>query len=113
MRAVDLTFALRERLRIEPSESSVAASLPVLFFGDALKARVATIGLNPSKFEFVDRRGDMLTGRAQRFATTTSLGAVSRVELSDDQADEAIKMMRGYFDRGRPVYGSYFRHLTN
>jgi len=108
-----LSPELQERLRLEGSESSVPASLPVLFFGDALTARVATVGLNPSKFEYLDRGGEMLTGRNQRFATTTSLGAVSRAELTDAQADEAIEVMRGYYDDGRPVYGSYFRHLTN
>jgi hypothetical protein len=113
MSAVDLIHQLRQRLRIEPSERSVQASLPVLFFGDALTARIATIGLNPSKFEYLDGRGKMLTGRSQRFATTTSLGAASRTDLTDAQADEAIEVMRCYYDDGKPVYGTYFGHLTN
>jgi hypothetical protein len=104
---------LGERLRVEASESSVQASLPVLFFGDALTSRVATVGLNPSKREYLDPEGEILAGRSQRFATTTSLGAASRAELSDTQAGEAIETMRGYYDDGRPIYGSYFRHLTN
>lgn len=104
---------LRERLRVAPTRASVDGSLPVLFFGDALSARVATIGLNPSKFEYLDRNGKMLFGRAQRFATAGSLGARSRVELSDAQAGQAIEVMRAYYDSGKPVYGSYFRHLTN
>jgi hypothetical protein len=104
---------LRQRLRVEPSESSIAASLPVLFFGDAIKARVATIGLNPSKFEYLSPHGDMLSGSSQRFATTTSLGAELRTDLADAQADKAIEVMRDYYDEGKPVYGSYFRHLTN
>jgi uracil-DNA glycosylase len=104
---------LRERLRIESSESSVQASLPVLFFGDALTAQVATVGLNPSKREYLDPHGEILAGRSQRFATTTSLGAVSRAGLSDGQATEAIEVMRDYYDDGRPTYGSYFGHLTH
>jgi hypothetical protein len=48
-----LVPTLRERLRVEPGRSSVDGSLPVLFFGDALSALVATIGLNPSKFEYI------------------------------------------------------------
>jgi hypothetical protein len=111
--ATDLISALRQRIRISPSDSSVSASLPVLFFGDAFSARVATIGLNPSKFEYLDRNGKMLSGREQRFASTVSLGASSRAELSDSQADQAIEVMRSYYDYGMPVYGSYFRHLTN
>jgi uracil-DNA glycosylase len=109
----DLISTLRQRIRISPSESSVSGSLPVIFFGDALSARVATIGLNPSKFEYLDRTGIMLSGREQRFASTVSLGAVSREGLSDAQADEAIEVMRSYYDDGKPVYGSYFRHLKN
>jgi hypothetical protein len=104
---------LRERLRIEPSASSVVGSLPVLFFGDALLARVATIGLNPSKSEYLDEDGELLSATAQRFATLSSLGAPSRTDLSDAQADEAIRVMRAYYDAGKPVYGRYFGHLTN
>jgi uracil-DNA glycosylase len=104
---------LRERLRVEPRPPSVAGGLPVLFFGDALSARVATVGLNPSKFEYLNRSNGMLTGRSQRFATLASLGASSRTDLSDEQADEAIDVMRTYYDTGKPVYGSYFRHLAN
>lgn len=108
-----LIRTLRERLRSEPSASSVRGSLPVLFFGDALAAGVATVGLNPSKFEYLDRKGRLLSGRSQRFATLASLGAPSRLALSDAQAEEAIALMRAYYDTGKPVYGSYFRHLTN
>jgi hypothetical protein len=109
----DLMSTLRQRVRVGLSPSSVETSLPVLFFGDALQARVATVGLNPSKFEYLDRHGRLLSGRSQRFATTRSLGAASREELSDVQADEAVEVMRGYYDDGKPVYGSYFRHLSN
>jgi uracil-DNA glycosylase len=110
---MNLMPALRRRLRVGPSKASVQASLPVLFFGDALTAQVATVGLNPSKFEYLNRHGELLSGRMQRFATTTSLGIASRAELSESQADEAIECMRAYYDEGNPVYGSYFRHLTN
>ncbi len=109
----DLISTLRQRIRISPSASSVAASLPVIFFGDALSARVATVGLNPSKFEYLDHNGKALSGPDQRFASTTSLGVLSRKELSDVQADQAINVMRSYYDDGKPVYGSYFRHLKN
>jgi hypothetical protein len=104
---------LRDRVRVEPSESSVEGSLPVLFFGDALSARVATIGLNPSKYEYLDRSGGLLSGERRRFATLPSLGAPSRASLTVAQASEAIDVMRAYYDEGKPVYGSYFRHLTN
>jgi hypothetical protein len=108
-----LTAVMRERLRVEPSVSSVAESLPVLFFGDAMTARVATVGLNPSKSEYLDKNGMLLAGAARRFATLSSLGTASRANLTDGQADEAIDVLRCYYDAGKPVYGSYFRHLSN
>ena len=104
---------LRERLRREPRPSSVTSSLPVLFFGDGLSAEIATIGLNPSRREYLDKDGRLLRGGEQRFATLESLGAPSRDVLTDAQADDAIDVMRDYYDDGKPVYGQYFRHLSN
>jgi hypothetical protein len=104
---------LRARLRRESPSLSVRSSLPVLFFGDGLSARVATIGINPSDREYLNPEGELLHGRAQRFATLESLGAGSRAELNDEQADLAIEIMRSYYDDGKPVHGAYFRHLSN
>lgn len=41
-----LCARLYERLRRSSSTSTVPGSLPVLFVGDLLSARVATVGLN-------------------------------------------------------------------
>src|SRR5215203_2266945 len=111
---IDLAAAqgLRNRLRAAPAPATVSGSLPVPFFGDLLSARAVTVGLNPSGQEFLDRHGRLLTGAAQRFATLDSLGARSRDELTDDQCDEAVRWMRGYFDPDRPVYGSWFNAHT-
>jgi hypothetical protein len=54
-----------------------------------------------------------LDGPARRFETLDSLGALRRRALSDQQADQAIHSMRSYYDDGKPVYGSYFRHLQH
>jgi hypothetical protein len=98
------------RLRQSPGPSSVAQSLPVLFFGDLLVARVGTIGLNPSHQEYLDRRGIELCGTDRRFESLTSLGADNRSLLTDDQCNRAIETMRGYYRPGKPVYG-WFRSL--
>jgi hypothetical protein len=45
-----------------------------VFFGDLFRADVATVGLNPSDQEYLSKAGEMLAGRAQRFATLASLG---------------------------------------
>lgn len=63
-------------------------------------------------FEYLVPRGPLRhsprTEPDQLFAT-----AASRSELTDAQADEAIEMMRCYYDEGKAVYGQYFGHLKN
>ena len=108
--AEPVRMSLYERLRRAPFLSTVERSLPVLFFGDLLTARLATVGLNPSHQEYLDRDGATLVGARQRFATLDSLGADERASLSDRQCDTAIDTMRGYFGPAKPVY-SWFRGL--
>jgi hypothetical protein len=102
---------LYTRIRRSPAPTSVAGSLPVLFFGEALSARLLTVGLNPSDQEYVDQRGQELEGSLRRFETLRSLGAASRSELSDRHCARAIATMRRYFEEGRPVY-RWFRPLA-
>lgn len=83
----------------------------MLFFGDLFSARLATVGINPSYQEYLDRNGRELTGTARRFESLTSLGASSRAALTDEQCERAIAAMRGYFGPGRPVY-AWFRPLA-
>ncbi len=104
------TSSLVERLRRPPSRSSVPGSLPVLFFGHLFSARVATVGLNPSHQEYLDRRGNELCGELRRFETVNSLRAPDRASLSAEHCDRAIATMRTYFQPGKPVY-SWFRSL--
>jgi len=102
---------LFDRLRAAPSKATVAGSLPVLFFGDLFKASVVTVGLNPSRQEYVDTKGTELTGSARRFETLGSLGVSERAALAPDHANKAIKTMRDYFGFEKPVY-SWFAGLA-
>src|SRR5437867_2169031 len=104
---------LRSRLRRPASASSVRGSLPILFFGDLFRARVASVGFNPSDREYQDRAAAELQGRLRRLETLTSLGAAHREELTDKQCDRAIAAMTSYFDQGRPSYTTWFGHLAN
>jgi hypothetical protein len=104
---------LHERLRRPPSSSSVPESLPVLFFGDVLTARVATIALNPSFQEYLDPTGRELDGIRRRFETLASLQATNRQSLSFAQCEHAIATMGGYFAPGKPVYNRWFRSMTD
>jgi hypothetical protein len=108
-------LVLYERLRREPSTLSVPGSLPVLFFGDLFTAKCATISLNPSPQEYLDRDGLELQGAHRRFETLASLGARSRADLTDLQCDQAILTMRDYYQPGRPVYRWFrsFLHLAD
>lgn len=98
------------RLRRAPSASTVPNSLPVLFFGSISTATIATVGLNPSDRECLDKDGSELTGSKRRFETLTSLGAETRAALTDEHCRRAIERMEGYFRPGMPIY-SWFRAL--
>lgn len=76
----------------------------MLFFGDLWAARVATVGINPSRREYTDRHGQELNGAARRFETLASLGAPDRSQLTAAQCERAIATMRAYFDPGKPSY---------
>ncbi len=101
---------LHTRLRRSPHPFSVAGSLPVLFFGDLLKASIVTVGLNPSDREYLDRGRKELTGTKRRFETLASLGADRRETLTSAQCEQALATMRAYYRPGKPVYG-WFRSL--
>jgi len=109
----DQQAVLNERLRREARDSTVPHTLPVLFFGDLLNARIATIGLNPSWQEYLSpiKQGKLeLTGLDRRFETLTSLDSSDRSALTDQQCTQAIDTMCAYFQPGKPIY-SWFRAL--
>jgi hypothetical protein len=100
-----------DRLRADPIPSTVPASLPVLFFGDPFTSAVATVGINPSRQEYLSPNGQELDGTQRRFETLRSLGASSRSSLDAVQSITAIERMRRYFDPDRPVY-AWFNGLS-
>jgi len=106
-----LASKLHDRLRWPAVPSTVPGSLPVLFFGDLPRARVATIGLNPSRQEYLSRASVELDGSLRRFETLGSLGATDRASLTPMQAAAAIETMGGYFAPSKPVY-SWFAPLA-
>lgn len=102
---------LIDRLRWPPVSSTVKGSLPVLFFGDLEHARVATIGLNPSRQEYLSPNGKELEGPVRRFETLASLRATDRPSMTNAQCNQAIQTMSAYFGPTKPVY-SWFRSLA-
>jgi len=79
--------------------SIVERSTPVLSFGDALRADVATLGINPSRQEFYSTEGELLIGAQRRLATTDSLGITAGQPLTEDQARRVVAESNDYFAR--------------
>lgn len=95
--------------RSPPAAHVVPGSTPVLWFGDALNAAVATLGLNPSRQEFLDPNGRELSGTDRRFETLASLGVPS-LELATDAAlHRVVNACSGYF--GANPYRRWFDQL--
>jgi hypothetical protein len=82
---------------------------PVPSFGDLSRARVATLGLNPSNREFVDEEGDELRGPQRRFHTLNSLGIRSWTEVDAGHLELILDSCRTYF-LGNP-YDKWFKKL--
>jgi hypothetical protein len=86
----------------------VAGSTPVLGFGNFLTARVATLGLNPSKNEFLNRKGQLLTDRRARLVSLQSLGLATFSDASIANREAVLEGCLNYFN-GRNVYGWFGR----
>ena len=85
----------------------VAGSTPVVSFGAPVGPEVATLGINPSSVEFLDRYGMLLTGDLRRLATDDSLDAAGPDPMARAQA--VVDDCAGYF--GRRPYRRWFDPL--
>ncbi len=102
---------IADRLRAEVPKHSyiVPGSTPVVAFGNCLSARVATLGLNPSRQEFLAKDGKELSDDKRRFETLRSLG-VSGLDNAPDSVLESI--FRGCCDYfARNPYRRWFDPL--
>jgi hypothetical protein len=86
----------------------VPGSTPVIAFGDPNTSRVATLGLNPSRAEFVSPDGRLLEGD-RRFETLASLGLESLADASEQQVTSVWEGCRTYFQRN--PYRRWFDQL--
>lgn len=98
------------RVRQDPPADRfvVAGSTPVVSFGDASTACVATLGLNPSRMEFAEH-GSWLTGPQRRLATLESLRVRSLADLTDAAVAQVVADCNRYFERN--PYWSWFSQL--
>ena len=89
----------RIREPIPPGLCVIPGSTPVVAFGDARVAKVATLGLNPSHLEFRDRGGQELVGCFRRLATHQSLGVSDLKDASVTTIAQVLDDCNAYFQR--------------
>jgi len=77
----------------------VEGSTPVVAFGDVRKARVATLGWNPSKAEFRDGDGRELVGDSRRLETLTSLNCQDLTTAPRATVARVFRGCNSYFSR--------------
>ncbi len=82
---------------------------PVPTFGDVTRAKVASLGLNPSSREFVDEQGQELLGSNRRFHTLRSLELESWAAAESRHLKYILEACLHYFT-GNP-YDRWFRRL--
>ncbi len=101
---------IAERIRRNPPPECfvIPWSTPIVTFGDLKKARVATIGLNPGRSEFL-RNGVAITEAERRLETLNSLGINDLGTATDDIVNRIFATCIDYFD-GRP-YERWFRQF--
>ncbi len=86
-------------------------SYPVTSFGDVTKARILTVGINPSVDEFCSRKRGraLLEASSKRLVDSESLGIEPGQDLSLEQAQRILLGNNNYFQTGN-AYG-WFNYL--
>jgi hypothetical protein len=89
----------------------IKESTPVLAFGKFQKAQAATLGINPSRAEFIDKEGELLEGKKRRLATLRSLKLNKCAHATDAQMGQVIRDCENYFSEEMNPYMQWFRPL--
>lgn len=82
---------------------------PVVSFGNPARCKIATLGLNPSNLEFIDKTGRQLLEPENRFESLSSLGAKNWKEISAIGVWRIWQSCEDYFYRN--PYNQWFRRL--
>ena len=91
MTAIPDYIEQRIRRPIPADSCVVPGSTPVVAFGNARAAIVATLGLNPSKLEFLDDSGNELVERMRRLATHRSLGIFDLSNAPTSKIEQVLR----------------------
>jgi hypothetical protein len=99
------------RIKTNPNNPSIiASSTPVMFFGNINNSKVATLGINPSKNEFLEN-GIEFSEEERRFQTLNSLGSTSHKNLTNEQIQKVINSCLNYYNIN--PYRRWFDILEN
>ena len=101
----------RIRRPIPHNSCVVPGSTPVVAFGNARTATVATLGLNPSRLEFLNDSGNELAGSDRRLATHRSLGVSNLTVAPVCKIEQVMRDCDSYFQR--VPYREWFDQLEN
>lgn len=91
------------------TQGAISWAAPVLMFGQLSRSRVATLGLNPSNLEFVDRHGDQLDDIQRRFHSLSSLGLRHWNDVQPRDVKSMWSLCESYFQRN--PYDGWFKRL--
>ena len=94
-------FIERIRSKAPSGLPVVPGSFPVTSFGDPNRARVLTVGINPSSSEFMLPGGKgLLPDGKKRFIDSSVLGIPSDTELDENEARVVLQGNKNYFKTG-------------
>ncbi|MEX2410957.1 MAG: hypothetical protein WD607_06215 [Candidatus Paceibacterota bacterium] len=86
-------------------------SAPIISFGSIKNAKIATLGLNPSNREFVNKLGKELKGKSRRFHTLESLSIKSWSEIEEHHINSILDYCNNYFLNN--PYDLWFKKLDH
>lgn len=89
----------------------VPQSIPVVFFGNIEKARVATLSINPSLSEFLDGNKLLLNQYSKRFCDREELGVADSDILTPGQSQQIYDSLMNYFHKN--PYAGWFNRLES
>lgn len=105
--------AILKRLSKIPTSIYVAdKSTPVISFGNFEKARIGTLGINPSPKEFFNR-DNLLAPDKKRLIDLESLNLQSHEQITENQAQAVLDGCYNYFNKRPLEWFDEFEELLN
>lgn len=91
----------------------IGGSTAVVSFGNFREARVATLGINPSKREFLTKDGEWLPEHERRLATCELIAAESCEDITLEQAIQIVSESDNYFSKNPYEWFRYLEKFLN